>query len=426
MQNNKSSILDTLVTQALDDSNGLPLAKTAVIYVHHALRSSTRLLRAQFELGLAPQNTFVLNKHYSECKAVVEDIKNLGVYYQPCSTQVGLGKFSNSFIRDINSLWNKVLSNLPAVDNFIIMDHGGYALDFVPSQILETYNIAGIEKTTAGLIGKNIQGLPFPIIETASCAAKKILESTLIAEAVVTKLTPLIPIQNNELTCAVIGYGAIGQSITNKLLSMGHKVIVYDRNQHKLQETKGVITTNKLSVAIAFSDYIFGCTGRDIAKSIDIFELCPQDKTLISCSSEDKEFLSLIQHIQRRRNLKKTINPLDDIVYQNNFGANIHILRGGFPINFDHSGESVPHKDIELTRALVLASVLQSIRIFQNKNLLKQGGTYMLNPKLQKIIVNEWIKTQPHARFQEDIISKFQDENWIAKNSGGNYEAGCD
>ena len=257
----------------------------------------------------------------------------------------------------------------------------------------------------------------------ASCAAKRILESPFIAEAVVEKLTPLIPIKNSNLTCGVVGYGAIGKAVADKLLSMGHKVIIHDHDSHRLKEVNGgAIPTNELASVIAFADYIFGCSGQDITTSIDFIRLCPKDKTFISCSSEDKEFLSLLQLVQRKQNGKVATKPLNEIVYKNDMGAMIHILRGGFPINFDESGEISVFKKIQLTRALVLAGVLQSIEFFKKPHLFKEGRNYMLEPKAQKFIVEECLKHQIFDNFQKGIIDNFQSEYWIAENSGGIYE----
>jgi S-adenosylhomocysteine hydrolase len=406
------------------------LERTAVVYIHHALRSSSPLLHAILQLGLSPQNTFILDKHYSECDAVVKEIRALGVHYQPCSAQIGLGKFSHSFMSDINYLWYRVIEELKdkkgkEVDNLIIMDHGGHALAFTPAELLKGLNVLGIEKTTGGLINPDTQGLPFPIIETASCAAKRFLESPFIAEAVVDKITPLIPIRTQNLTCGVVGYGAIGKAVTNKLISMGHKVIVHDNDPNQLKNIKGVLSTNELSSVIAFADYIFGCSGRDIATSIDFFRICPRDKTLISCSSEDKEFLSILQMIQRKYNGKVASKPLHDVLYTNDFGAKIRILRGGFPVNFDHSGESVPANKIQLTRALIYVSVIQAIQFFKKPHLFIQGDNYMLDPKLQEIVVEEFLKVESFDASLEKLVKKFKnkDTEWIMENSGsGKYE----
>jgi len=422
-------VLDSIIKNITPYLGIQPLKRTIVISVHHALPPSLALLRAQFKLGLDPKYTFVLDKHYSECKEVVEKIKAERVNYQPSSAQIGLGKFSFSFIHDVNHLWYRLSENLKnneTVENIIIMDHGGHALSFIPSEILEKYRVVGLEETMGGLINPSAQGLTFPVIEVASCAAKKIFESPLIAEAVVTKLTPLIPIKDDNLTCGVVGYGSIGKAVANKLLSMGHKVIVYDQDPYQLKGAKNIIIANELTALIAHADYIFGCTGRDIAApSIDHLRLSLRNKTLISCSSEDKEYLSLLNLVQRKENGKVATKPLNEVVYRTDMGGTIRILRGGFPINFDDSGESVPANDIQLTRALVLGGALQAVSFFQ-KPLINAGGNYKLDAELQKFIVREWLKYQPPGRFSQKIIDQFlHDKEWVAENSGG-IEEPCD
>lgn len=414
-------VLDAFLSRVNSACKLYPLSRTGVVYVHHALFSSLSLLQTIFRLGVNPNNTFVLNKSYSECTRVVEETKKLGVHYQPCSSQLGVGSFSQSFIRDINLMWEKVLCHLSAVDNLLVMDHGGHALAFIPYEILKKFKVVAIEKTTAGIINIHATALPFPLIDVATCATKKLIESPLIAEAVVNKLSPWIPIRNHQLTCGVIGYGSIGKAITNKLISMGHRVIIYDRYLKLPSNGSHGIYSDNLSATISFSDYIFGCTGRDICESIDIFKICTKEKTLISCSSEDKEFLSLLKYV-RQQDRKKERNPFDDVVYINDIGVSIRILRGGFPVNFDHTGESVPAKDIQLTRTLVLAAVLQSGVFFNNVNLLEESESdIMLDPYLQKMVAVEWLKRQPKRFIENNLIEKFNDEHWIIENSGGVY-----
>jgi hypothetical protein len=172
---------------------------------------------------------------------------------------------------------------------------------------------------------------------------------------------------------------------------------------------------------VEFSDYIFGCTGRESIKTIEPFMHAEKDKTLISCSSEDKEFLPLLKAIQRKNN-ELVQDPFAQIRFITDKGATIRILKGGFPINFDHSGESVPPRDIQLTRALVLISIVQAIQFFNKKTLLNKTGIYALDAKTQQFVANEWLKTQPVVRYSQDIIRNFQNLDWIIKNSGGAYE----
>ncbi len=425
-------VLNTVTQYALAHLPKKSLTNTAIVYIHHALYSSLPVLSSMFKLGLSPQNTFVLGKHYSECKGVVEEAKKMGVHYQPCSRQSGLGKFSSAFVRDIVLLWESVareLKDKKEIRDIIIMDHGGHAVAFTPVEIIENYNIVGIEKTTAGLLDKKACGLFFPLIAPALCAAKRVLESPCIADAVVAKLIPLLPsISATKAYCAVLGYGAVGKAVADKLLSLGHRVVVYDCDPNQLKKiTGGAIPTNDNYAVIGYADYIFGCSGRISLPSFEMIRLSNKNKVLISASSEDKEFLPMLEFIQRINNRKvPTTKPLADVVYTSEMDAQVCLVRGGFPINFDDTGESVPAKEIDLTRSLNFMSVLQAIDFLNNPQKthhLKKSGTYMLYPALQSLVATEWLKGQPAKRFPNETAAQFLDEQWIVSNSGGTHEA---
>ncbi|WP_218813812.1 NAD(P)-dependent oxidoreductase [Rickettsiella endosymbiont of Dermanyssus gallinae] len=409
-------ILEKILDKAVKKSD-FSLKNVGIVYIHHALATSINVIDAMIRLGALPQNIFVLGKKYSECNAVVENIKKYGVYYQTCSEQLGLGQFGYSFTRDINWLWKQVHDSSPEVENILILDHGGYATSFVPAPILRRYKVVGVEKTTAGLIKLSEYGLPpFPLISMATSATKKILESPLIADAITDKLLSLIS-KKIDMVCGVIGYGAIGKALSEKLLAMGYQVIVYDCNAVS-SIALGVNYTHNLSHLIDVSDYIFGCTGQNIIKDLDPILYSEKDKTMISCSSEDKEFLSLLRAIQKEGNTS-VVNVLDEVRYTTRKGGVIRILKGGFPVNFDNSGESVPREDIQLTRALVLCSILQATQFFIKGELLGKAGIYALDPSLQAFVATQWLKKQPNGRFSMQTINNFQLPDWILKNSGG-------
>ena len=415
-------ILEKLIDHALMKKQ-FSLRDIAIVYVHHPLKTSVNLIDSMVRLGAMPKNIFVLGKKYSECETVVQQITRYGVHYQPCSTQIGLGQYNLSFTRDINLLWKKVSDNLGKdIKKLLILDHGGYPTRFILVPILKKYKLLPVQKTTAGLIKFKDQGLPpFPLISVADCAAKKILESPLIAETIINKLLTLIPKNPDTAKCGIIGFGAIGKAIVIKLLSMNYKVMICDRHFQSSKPLEGVTFTDKFNELVEFSDYIFGCTGREAIKTIEPFVHAEKDKTLISCSSEDKEFLPLLKAIQRKNN-KLVQDPFVEVRYITAKGATIRILKGGFPVNFDHSGESVPPRDIQLTRALALTSIIQAIQFFNKKSLLNKAGIYALDAKTQQFLSNEWLETQPVVRYSQDIIRNFKDLDWIIKNSGGAYE----
>lgn len=414
-------VLEALLAKACNEGKSSILNKTAVFYVHHPLKTSIHVIDALMQLGAKPQHLFILGKRYSECDSVVAALVQKGVYYQPCSMQTGVGHYSYSFIRDINWLWAKVIERLDAqVEQILIMDHGGHAITYLPLMLLEHYKIIGIEKTTAGFINSAKHGLPpIPVIDVANSAAKRFLESPLIAEAVVNKIEAYLPPNKSDFVFGVVGLGSIGKAVVNRLQQLGCRLVVHDidsASQHYIEQKKNIIFTQEMSALIGCADYIFGCSGRDISEGyFEHFRLSPKNKTLISCSSEDKEYLSLLQKINQHA--PTLFDPLDDLEFKTDFGASISIIRGGFPVNFDHTGESVPAQDIQLTRSLVLAAVLQASDYFNDP--LKERGVYALDASYQRYVVSEWFKHQDKSRFNGKPLCHFLDEDWLAQHSQG-------
>lgn len=407
------------VVKAQDESS--PLKNTAIISIQHTLGTTVDLLNSFLALGAKIENIFIAGKFYSEYPEVVKEIKNLGIFYQQSSAPVQLGGFDYATLRDINLLWAKLAESLKerAINNIIVLDHGGRCLSSTPREIFEKYPIVGLEKTNAGIINLANYGLPFPIIEIGSSAAKIALESPLIAESVIDKMLPFFPKKEEGVICGVAGYGSIGKAVANKLLTMGHKVIVYDQDASKLRDLNGAIKVSNFERLLVSSDYIFGCTGQDIGH-VEILRETIKDKTLISCSSEDKEFLSWLLFLRKQLNGKAPKNLLSDIEYQNQVGATIKILRGGFPINFDKQDENIHPKDIQLTRALVLGGVIQAAKIAKNPDLLRTES-YMLSPEIQEFIAVKWLTYQSDRKFPKDTLSNFNNILWIKENSGGVY-----
>lgn len=417
----KMPVVDAVVQDALQRFDD-PFKGTRIIYIQHSFPTSIYVMDSLLRLGATPRNIFVMGKSYSECPGVAKEIKKRGIYYQDCPSQALLGGFKTSFARGLGGLFTKCLEDLKDVERFIIVDHGGHGIEFMPPEIFQNFPVVGIEKTTGGLFSPSVQGIPFPIIDMARCAAKKFLESPIIAEEIVDKVSPFIPIKERKIICGIVGYGAIGKALTEKLLAMGHQVMVYDHDPAKLNNLGKAIAMPNLSVLLANSTYILGCTGHDITASTDLFRVTNGDKTIISCSSGDEEVISLLQLMQKIYNGKVSKNPLGDITHTNEMGSKVKILQGGFPINFDRQSEASKPEDIQITRALSVGSVLHAAELFQKKHIMDAGGgIYKLSSRTQKIIAKEFQKSQP-IRYSSALFEKFDNEDWIKENSGGQNE----
>jgi S-adenosylhomocysteine hydrolase len=321
-----------------------------------------------------------------------------------------------SFIQDIERMWQAVYNDLQHknIKLVVILDDGGACITNVPHYIREKYSVVGVEQTSSGLSALPKHPLSFPIIEVASSAAKQLIESPMIAEAVVKKLSTILPMRKESLSCGVAGLGIIGAVVTQKLLSLNHKVIAYDKNSEKGQNLGKALRATDIKAIFEGSKYIFGCTGKDITENLDITDI-NSAKTFISCSSQDKEFLTLLKIFEEKS--CRYQNVLDHLECSLN-GQTVKVYRGGFPINLDNSGESVKANDIQLTRALLLGGVLQGI-VYALHYPKKKNIRYMLHPAIQSFVVGHWMNYGSTFLFSPALLEAFQDWSWIKSQSRG-------
>lgn len=390
----------------------------AFVCVQHLLHTTYNLFNSLVRIGAKPHLFHIMGKSYSTCQNVVSKIIDDGYNYYPSSIHKELGSFNEYFDKDIDYMWNAVsnyLKNYNDIRYVIVLDDGGHCICNIPSVILNNYTVIGVEQTSSGM-NKIVQRQPqIPIIGVASSAAKQILEAPMIADAVARKLIDILPINSKSLSCAVVGLGAIGTAVTNQLLALGHKVITYDKDSNKSLNFLS-LSKNNLHDLIYASDYVFGCSGYDITEGLDVSTI-NTNKCFISCSSHDKEFLTLIKYIEKNHPYQELKDG--NILCEIKDGVTIKILKKGCPVNFDSSGESVLAQDIQLTRGLLLGGVLQSILSLNDYPQISQN--YMLNPNIQQFIVSKWVPYGSEKFTKTPLLENFYDLDWVGQNSKGIY-----
>lgn len=425
----KLEVLDTLVqdAQKLELPN---LENTAFIGAQHGLETTATLFRALIQLGVQPRNMFFSGKCYSTAPTVARTIQNMGINFLPGTEPDRAGGYQAVCKEDVKALWKqfKEASGKRDIDRVIILDDGGRCIEEMPYYLPFNYFSASIEQTRGGLYSSSLDKLILPLIEVASSAVKKHIESPMIAQAVLNRVKKLVPSLNlnKETVCGVVGNGAIGNAIAKYLLSLGQNVAVFDDNTEAFKGVSNgqLVRMPSIETLISYSSHVFGCTGRDITKDVDIFNIVEKDITLISCTSEDKEFLSLLQKVAEEGK-RIYFEPLGDIICLSNKRNKILILKGGFPVNFDREPWNVPAKDIEVTQGLLLAASIQAIltarKPINDGVTVNQPKRHMLDPYLQQRVLREWLKYQPNGRYPQDLLSNFDNIEWIKDNSGGIY-----
>jgi S-adenosylhomocysteine hydrolase len=401
------------------------LAQTVFICVQHILSTTGSLFHSLIELGAQPSNIFVLGKCYSTNSDVLEEMERLGIHVSGGKIPLMYGAFSLTIEEEIRELWSVVRERKQNSQSkkMIVIDDGGKCLTSLPGWVKkEHWKVVGIEQTTSGI--KPNELFAYPLIKVASSAAKRAIESPMIAEAVSKRICHSVTSSDNT-TYGIVGYGNIGKAVFKALSLQGCDVLVHDLLPQSTLNIPRAKIRRDIQSLIKEAQFILGCTGDDIIiNPKDTFKDIEGQKILASCSSGDYEFKTLLSYEYKFlfRDDKAT-NPLNDIEIQYppaNNSLEITILRGGFPVNFDGSPESVPSTDIQLTRGLLLGAVIQGALYFNDLDshmLPKQSNHKMLNPFIQSMVVDVW---KNKASYKSELVENFRDIQWIESNSDGN------
>lgn len=423
-------------------NNMLDMSTTGLIGVQHMLPSTASLFNAISKyLKIPKENMFFSGKFYSSCPEVEDYIRKSGIQLMPTKAPKKHSMYEEYIEEKMADMWDKFifhLENNPNIDKILILDEGGHCLKMMPKHLQYDYKISAIEQTRFGLYDMDGGSQLFPLIDVARSAAKRKLESPLIAAAITLRVSDIIKNLkiHKKSVCGVIGNGAVGSAVAKYLLSQGYKVIVYDESDSSFHgiHNSAFYRVTSVKKVILTSDIVFGCTGRDISKDNDIVSCVKSSITLVNCTSQNIEFLEMLKKATSDKYLVKTIGDNMSQLQYVEGSKEINILEDGFPINFDRTPKSDPVEDMELTRCLLYCAVAQAS--FLAKKPIGDGITpndsyiQMLDPNLQKLIVEKWIENQPKNRYSTEEIKCFNDIKWIEGNSGGenkenNFFASC-
>jgi hypothetical protein len=437
-------VLDAIIRQVeQDDGHGWrqALSETVFVCTQHLLETTGSLVESLLEMGARGDRIFVQGKCYSTCPGVLDRLGRIVAYAHGGTIPEAPGDYRRASLADVDRLC-RVASAGPIrkARRVVILDDGGQSIDRIKRLLdadVSPAQVVGIEQTTFG-VGR-LGSLPPTVILAARSAVKVLLEPPMIVDAILARVPVLLG--NERLRCGVIGLGNIGSPLAGRLTPR-HDVAVHDvRPRHELPEDgihwwNRVHWSESMADLVNRSDFILGCTGNDIFKN-KIYQLnCIYGiKVFASCSSGDQEFHTLIRYIAGASKAK--FEPLGAIDHafpngypptdQNPFpphrSLEIVVARGGFPVNFDGSPESVPNRDIQLTRGLLLGSIIQAIHCYPSRE--HTGAvTRMLDPDIQRFVVDSWRESRPLLPEESDRfpdLDRFDDDRWIRRRSGGHY-----
>lgn len=403
--------LGELATQGTRET----LRGAALVGAQHLLLSTGSLIEALLTLGLQPERVFLLGKCYSQNQEVIDRLDRMGIHVVPGSEPGSSDTFGTTIDRDARRLWDDLRGRVDSsnIEALIVLDDGGHCLDTMPPDLRQRFRVVGIEQTTSGIRRRPTLHDP-PVISVASCAAKRYFEPRLISKIVLRRLGRFLRLGRRSIAIGVVGLGPIGRALARDIVTTGQPVFVYDREFSSETQVAGVTWCDGIEELLDRVDILLGCTGEDIFNKCNWQTLAPGTKIMGSCSSEDREFASLLRlpgirnrtDSDERADLSITVGPLS-----------CRVLRGGYPINFDGSLESVPTQEIQLTRSLLMAGVLQA-SVMSTRSVNSQH--VMLDPTLQACVVHKWLES-PACRdlYPPSLLEAAREPAWFGESSAG-------
>lgn len=388
-----------------------------IISVQHLLESTGSMFEAIIAMGFKPENIFLTGKIYSTHEQTQIKLHLLGVNLIKSSIPSKLGGYIDSLEKDVTNMWTMLALKLKPGNKIIILDDGGYVLKNTPDLIIKNYAVFGIEQTTSGIRMQSAFG-KFPVIHLAASAAKVIIEPPIVSEAVKIQLGKIIE-DLNPGKIGIVGYGNIGKAITKQFKNK-YKILVYDLNNEMKGEIEQSVTyCNSLKELYDRATLIIGATGQDIS-DLNWLTDSAGNKTLISVSSGDIEFNTLLKHCKPFLT-EGYKDPLQVLNLKTSKGHTLNILRGGMVANFTGTSNSSPGSIIQITRGLLLSAIIQIVR--DSAKLEMQSGAIMLDPVFQSKAVQIWFQDQPQRKndYSEEIVRGFKNINWIKLRSQGRY-----
>ncbi len=382
-----------------------------IVCVQHLLETTGSLLESFVEMGCLPEDIHILGKFYSTSPLVERRLAAAGFDVLGWHGEVVPGKYQDTIRHNIQHLWQRAeLKTTKHNGPILILDDGGRCRQYCPGWLDRDSAIA-VEQTTSGLKARRT-GNWIPTVEVAGSAAKRVLEPPAVTESILRYVIPRLRIASRELTIGIVGIGTVGGDVARRLLRAGKSVFIYDKDPLLRSSVKGAIWCKSLRALVKRCEAIVGCTGEDLFENARWLEDIEGPRLLASCSSEDIEFRSVLKLVHWDEDRK----PLSPRTVQFRRGS-LQILRGGFPANFTGTKNSGPVSLIQVTRALLLAGVIQAA-VLRSSKVLPVPRRIMLDPWMQAKIARAFL-TPGRQRLVDVARVDAINPEWLATRSTG-------
>jgi hypothetical protein len=301
----------------------------------------------------------------------------------------------------------------------LVIDDGGALVNAVgrAAQMSGTTRpIVCVEQTQRGLHAahpltdsRDAPSGGFAVVNVAQTLSKLVLESKLIARSVIGNLeswmsqfgvTDDVGVLDGNWRLGIVGFGSVGESIAAELRTSNVNAIIYDSNRNRAAGAKrqGYDVALSVEEMLDHADVIIGATGGSWLNQ-SCAEHLRDGAILASASSGDGEFQGLSTWKSDQMAILDSVLqvPMFDNIHgeircQKPDGGSVHVLNGGFPVNFNGSIDPIDPSEIQLTRTLMLAGVLQAMEFEgdESDGLVGRTGIFNLSETLDRFLFESY------------------------------------
>lgn len=385
---------------------------TAIVVHNHLLPSATALFDHLLHIVAAPQQVFILGKSYSTIPAVERRLRDCMFVVQPDQHQraAALGDYELGIKQNIEAFWAQHENSLNSFHKIIMCDDGCRLARWIPES-LKSKTIV-VEQTSSGSRASSEYKVHLPIIDVGRSAAKRCFESQTIATAVRHQMIEG-GVSLKEATIGIIGYGYLGSQVASSLQPSSKNIIVFENEKKRRSdaETQGFALAESLEQIVRDCTIVVGCGGTAQLTEKHFAEKKHDPIELVSCSSGDIEFSSILRALRQSRQSESDYGA--DVSGEIG-GSQVTVRNGGFPINFNRVSELEPDQEIMLTRALYFAGICWANELIERR---PAPGLIRLHPNIQK-----WVCEHHYMHHTQPIEALPKDDSFWSVHSEGRPE----
>ena len=356
-----------------------PLRRVYAVLIQHQFGSHLPMVRALVRMGLDPKRIYWVDIPYTANVRVQKALHRLGIPGKNFSpSDYHLGKPYAAYQR-------KRIQKLSNRDEVLVLDDGSYFLEAMACHRAPKFRLKIVEQTTRGIIKIRKDATlrhyakRIPIVNVAESGPKKKLESPFIGEAICRSLIGLLKGCVRFAAkdkCLVLGYGAVGESVTQALMRhfpvAARNIYIGEPDPAKaglIKKAGHPLWCRELHEAVRFK-LVVGCSGTTSFGIGDRIFL--EDGAFLASASSGaselsrEEFIDLADsfpsdliYVKNRSELEKS--PVHSDIRIQLVDREACFLNGGFPVNFRGYVNCVPFQFIQLTRTLQAGAAVQAM-----------------------------------------------------------------